>query len=150
MYNSHFRFFAGKLLSKWEGPYVIEEVYRSGAIKINNAEGTIPKVVNGQQIKHYISGTSINVESNIIQTMTPEDHIKETVGFRVPAKPLRFEHWGAHEDLSLPNHTLTLTAISKPSSTNSQHKGHNIYTGSGQRCGVIPYSIVVVVDCLLG
>ena len=27
LYNSHFRFFAGKLLSKWEGPYVIEEVY---------------------------------------------------------------------------------------------------------------------------
>ena len=36
LYNSCFRFFAGKLLSKWEGPYVIEEVYWSGAIKINN------------------------------------------------------------------------------------------------------------------
>ena len=77
-YNSRFRFFAGKLLSKWEGPYVIEEVYRSGAIKINNAEGTNPKVVNGQRIKHYISGTPINVESNIIQTLTPEDHIIES------------------------------------------------------------------------
>ena len=42
LYNSHFRFFAGKLLSKWEGPYVIAEVYRPGAIKINNAEGTNP------------------------------------------------------------------------------------------------------------
>ena len=31
-----------------KGPYVIEEVYRSGAIKINNAEGTNLKVVNGQ------------------------------------------------------------------------------------------------------
>ena len=39
LYNSLLRFFAGKLLSKWEGPYVIEEVYRSGAIKINNLEG---------------------------------------------------------------------------------------------------------------
>ena len=38
LYNSHFKFFAGKLLSKWEGPYVIEEAYRSGAIKINNFE----------------------------------------------------------------------------------------------------------------
>ena len=55
IFNSHLRFFAGKLLSKWEGPYVIEEVYRSGAIKINNFEGTNPKVVNGQRIKHYIS-----------------------------------------------------------------------------------------------
>ena len=72
LYNSHFRFFAGKLLSKWEGPYLIKEVYRSRAIKINNVEGTNPKVVNGQRIKHYISGTPVNVESNIIQTMTPE------------------------------------------------------------------------------
>ena len=78
MYNSRFRFFAGKLLSKWEGPYVIEEVYQSGAIKINNTEGTNPKVVNGHRMKHYISGTPIIVESNIIQTMTPEEHIKET------------------------------------------------------------------------
>ena len=70
--------FVGQLLSKWEGPYVIEEVYQCGAIKINNTEGTNPKVVNGQTIKHYILGTPINVESNIIETMTPEEHIKET------------------------------------------------------------------------
>ena len=43
----------------------------------------------------------------------------------------------------LPNHALTLTAISKPSSTNPQHKRHEIYIGSGHRCGVIPYSSVV-------
>ena len=78
MYNSRFRFFAAKLLSIWEGPYVIEEVYRSGAIKIDSAEGTNPKVVNGQRIKHYISSTPINVENNIIQTLTPEEHIKES------------------------------------------------------------------------
>ena len=33
LYKSCLRFFAGKLLSKWEGPFIIEEVYRSGAIK---------------------------------------------------------------------------------------------------------------------
>ena len=76
--NSHLRFFAGKLLSKWEGPYIIEEVYRFGAIKINNAEGTNPKVVNGQRIKHYISGTPINVETDIINTITPEEYIRDT------------------------------------------------------------------------
>ena len=37
LYNSCLRFFAGKLLSKREGPYIIEEAYHSGAIKINNA-----------------------------------------------------------------------------------------------------------------
>ena len=34
LYTSRLRFFAGKLLSKWEGTFVIEEVYRSGAIKM--------------------------------------------------------------------------------------------------------------------
>jgi hypothetical protein len=78
LYNSRLRFFAGKLLSKWEGPYIIEEVYRSGAIKINNSEGTNPRVVNGQRIKRYILGTPINVETNIIETITPEEYIRET------------------------------------------------------------------------
>ena len=75
--TSPLRFFAGKLLSKWEGPYVIEEVYRSGAIKINNFEGKSPKVVIGQRIKHYISGNPINVENNIIETVTPEEYIRD-------------------------------------------------------------------------
>ena len=65
------RHFAGKLLSKWEGPYIIEEAYRSGAIMINNDEATNPGVVNGQRIKYYVSSTPINVETNIFQTMTP-------------------------------------------------------------------------------
>ena len=78
LYNSRLRFFAGKLLSKWEVPYVIEKVYRSGAIKINNFEGTNPKVLNGQRIKHYISGNPINVETNIIETVTPEEYINDT------------------------------------------------------------------------
>jgi hypothetical protein len=78
LYNSRLRFFAGKLLFKWEGSYIIEEVYRPGAIKINNSEGNNLRVVNGQIIKHYILGAPINVETNIIQTITPEEHIEET------------------------------------------------------------------------
>ena len=78
LFNSHSRFFVGKLLSKWGGPYVIEEVYRSGAIKINNFEGTNPKVVNSQRIKHYISGNPINVETNVIDIVTPEENRRDT------------------------------------------------------------------------
>ena len=43
LYNSRLRIFAGKLLSKWEGPYVIEEVYRSGARKINTSKAQIQR-----------------------------------------------------------------------------------------------------------
>ena len=78
LYNSRLRFFTGKLLSKWEGPCIIEEVYRSGAIKINNFEGTNPRVVNGQRIKHYILDNPINVETNFIDNITPKEYIRDT------------------------------------------------------------------------
>ena len=54
----------------------MEEVYRSGAIKINNFQGTNPKVVNGQRLKHYLSGDPYNVEADIVRVLTPEDHIR--------------------------------------------------------------------------
>ena len=59
-------------------PYVLEEVYRSGAIKINNFKDTNPRVVNGQRIKDYISGNPINVETNIFETITPEEYLRDT------------------------------------------------------------------------
>src|SRR4051812_49750930 len=40
LFRSRFRFSPGKLLSRWEGPFHIKKVYWSGAIKINNFEGT--------------------------------------------------------------------------------------------------------------
>ena len=61
-----------------EGCVVDIKVYRSGVIKINNFEGTNPKVVNGQRIKHYISGNPLNVETNVIETITPEEYIRDT------------------------------------------------------------------------
>ena len=59
-------------------PLRYQEVYCSGAIKINNFEGTNTKVVNGQRIKHYISRNPINVETNVIETVTPVEYIRDT------------------------------------------------------------------------
>ncbi|KAI4991784.1 hypothetical protein ZWY2020_040170 [Hordeum vulgare] len=53
------------------------QIYRFSAIKINNTEGNFPRVVNGQRIKHYISGTPINVETNIINVITPKEYIRD-------------------------------------------------------------------------
>jgi hypothetical protein len=70
-------FFAGKLLSKWEGPFIIEEVYRSRAIKIASLKDNTTQAVNGQRLKHYISGDSYNKDVDVIQMITPEEFIKE-------------------------------------------------------------------------
>jgi hypothetical protein len=77
LYRSRLIFFAGKLLSKWEGPFIIEEAYRSGAIKIDSLKDNTTQVVNGQRLKHYIAGDSYNEEVDVIQMVTPEEFIKE-------------------------------------------------------------------------
>jgi hypothetical protein len=77
LYRSRLRFFAGKFLSKWEGPFIIEEVYRSGAIKIASLKDNTTQVVNGQRLKYYISGDSYNEDIDIIQVVTLEEFIKE-------------------------------------------------------------------------
>lgn len=56
LYNYRLNLFPGKPQSKWSGPFVIMNVYLSGAIKLEN-----PKkkryVVNRQRVKHYnVSG----------------------------------------------------------------------------------------------
>ena len=63
-------------------------------------------------------------------------------------RPLRFEHWGAREDLSPTGSRIKSRKGSRLE--RRTHKGHEIYTGSGHHCGVIPYSSVWCVDCLRG
>ena len=79
LYRSRLRFFAGKLLSKWEGPFIIEEVYRSGAIKISSLKDNTTQVVNGQRLKHYISGDSYNEDVDAFQVITSEKFIKDQI-----------------------------------------------------------------------
>ena len=83
LFRSRFRLSPGKLLSWWEGPFHIEEVYRSGAIKINNFEGTKPQVVNGQRLKHYMAGDPINMDVSMIYTRNHEEHV--ATQFQTPA-----------------------------------------------------------------
>ncbi|XP_028124370.1 uncharacterized protein LOC114321399 [Camellia sinensis] len=42
-----------KFLSKWDGPYVVTEVYTNGAYKIVNEEGIRVGPINGKFLKHY-------------------------------------------------------------------------------------------------
>jgi hypothetical protein len=78
-YRSRLRFFAGKLLSKWEGPYVIVEVYRSGAIKIASLKDDTTQVVNGQRLKHYIARDSYNEDVDVTQTVSLEEFIQDNM-----------------------------------------------------------------------
>jgi hypothetical protein len=52
-------------------------VYRSCAIKIASHKDNTTQVVNGQRLKHYISGDSYNENVDVIQVVTPEEFINK-------------------------------------------------------------------------
>jgi hypothetical protein len=53
------------------------EVYRSGVIKIASWKDDSTQVVNGQRLKHYISGDSYNEDVDVIETVFPEEFIQD-------------------------------------------------------------------------
>ena len=47
LFNSRLKLFAGKLRSKWEGPYDVEEAYPLGAVKLKGQSTSSSWIVNG-------------------------------------------------------------------------------------------------------
>ena len=64
LYNSRFKLFPGKLRSKWEGPYDVDEAYPSGAVKLKGHTPPSSWIVNGQRMKHYNAD-----EENVVQSL---------------------------------------------------------------------------------
>jgi len=62
LYNSRLHLFAGKLRSRWSGPFIVQTVYPHGAVDIMNpGNGDVFKV-NGQRLKPYLEGAPAEVE----------------------------------------------------------------------------------------
>ncbi|KAJ0827768.1 hypothetical protein HanRHA438_Chr17g0829611 [Helianthus annuus] len=60
LYNSRLKMFAGKLKSKWMGPYVIRRVGRFGDVDIQDEQTLKQQTVNGHRLKPYLEGNDIN------------------------------------------------------------------------------------------
>jgi len=73
LYNSRFKLFPGKLRSKWEGPYEVDEAYPSGAVKLRGQTSST-WIVNGQRLKHY-RADEVNT-ANVLHVITEEEMIK--------------------------------------------------------------------------
>ncbi|XP_019240449.1 PREDICTED: uncharacterized protein LOC109220431 [Nicotiana attenuata] len=54
LYNSRLRLFPGKLKSRWSGPFIVVQVFSSGAVEIEPEDGTNKFKVNGRRLKHYL------------------------------------------------------------------------------------------------
>ncbi|XP_057796177.1 uncharacterized protein LOC131012254 [Salvia miltiorrhiza] len=53
LFNSHFKMMAGKLRSKWSGPFVIKEIFSNGSIEVYDHNGVDTFVVNEHRLKPY-------------------------------------------------------------------------------------------------
>jgi hypothetical protein len=60
------------------------EVYHSGEIKIASLKDDTTQVVNGQRLKHYITGDSYNEDVDVIEIVSPEEFIQDNL--QVPAE----------------------------------------------------------------
>ena len=55
LFNSRLHLFPGKLRSRWDGPYIVKEVFPHGAVTLFDPQTGGTFKVNGQRLKPYIS-----------------------------------------------------------------------------------------------
>ncbi|XP_075076845.1 uncharacterized protein LOC142163458 [Nicotiana tabacum] len=71
LYNSRLRLFAGKLKSRWSGPFRVVEVFPSGAVEIATENDSHTFRVNGQRLKPYV-GMSDKKEVSELHLTEPQ------------------------------------------------------------------------------
>ena len=72
LYNSRLRLFPGKLRSRWDGPFVVTQVFSHGAVELKDPkQGNVFKV-NGQRLKPYIEGIS---DGEVVETLDLEQPV---------------------------------------------------------------------------
>ncbi|CAA6674283.1 unnamed protein product [Spirodela intermedia] len=74
LYNSHLKLFPGKLKSRWNCPYVITEIFDSGAVLIIDPKTGHAFKVNGQQLKPYLEAEPPLAIVSLIFQDIPKDH----------------------------------------------------------------------------
>ena len=71
LFNSRLKLFPGKLRSRWDGPYIVNQVFLHDAIKLYDPNFENFFMVNGQRLKPYIEGISLNQNIDQIALTDP-------------------------------------------------------------------------------
>ena len=76
LYNSRLKLFAGKLKSKWAGPYIVNKAFPHGAIELLNEKDESTWKVNGHRLKHYLVGPLDENDREVIPFEIPDKVIE--------------------------------------------------------------------------
>ncbi|RDX62217.1 hypothetical protein CR513_59471, partial [Mucuna pruriens] len=72
LFNSRLKLISGKLRSRWDGPFVITNIFPNGAVQLQDEHSSSTFQVNGHQIKPFHEGpTPITHDMEIISLMEP-------------------------------------------------------------------------------
>ena len=72
LFNFKLKLFLGKLRSRWDGPFIVNTVFPYGAIEIRDPKSGNLFKVNGQRLKPYIEGISVERNIDEIHLTTPQ------------------------------------------------------------------------------
>lgn len=59
LYNSRMKLFPEKLLSRWSGPFVVNQMFSHGAVEVTYLDGKRCFKVNGNCLKPYYEGAYV-------------------------------------------------------------------------------------------
>ncbi|XP_035832878.1 uncharacterized protein LOC118481750 [Helianthus annuus] len=71
LFNSRLKLIAGKLKSRWNGPYVVKEVFPYGTVELYDEVDKGVWKVNGHRLKHYLGGPIDSTEEEEIPLEDP-------------------------------------------------------------------------------
>ncbi|RDX65745.1 gag-pol, partial [Mucuna pruriens] len=78
LFNSRLKLIAGKLRSRWDGPFVITNIFPHGAVQLKEEQTNRTFQVNGHQVKPFLEGPAPigeNTENISLMEPTPPDGI---------------------------------------------------------------------------
>ncbi|XP_027338181.1 uncharacterized protein LOC113852129 [Abrus precatorius] len=79
LFNSRLKLIAGKLRSRWDGPFVITHVFPHGAVEIQDEATSRTFKVNGHQLKLFQESRPVESAQNIVDLSLVEPTLMEDV-----------------------------------------------------------------------
>ena len=71
LYNSRFHIFAGKLKTRWSGPFIVRTVFPHGAVKIFDPKSNQEFKVNGQRLKPFLTAEPESQATVVLRLCNP-------------------------------------------------------------------------------
>ena len=72
LFNSKLKLFPGKLRSRWDGPFVVHQVFPSGTVQILDRQDGRVLMVNGQRLKPIVTH---DLDPSLIESINSVDPV---------------------------------------------------------------------------